>query len=162
PLFARPDAPFIALDARVVVHGLEAKREDLPKPAIRPYPIQYVAPWMMKDGTQILIRPIRPEDEPMMIKFHESLSERSVYFRYFHMMNLNQRTAHERLTRICFIDYNNEMALVAEHKNAETGKSEILAVGRLVKIQGTNEAEFAILITDKYQRCGLGKELLQR
>ena len=68
----------------------------------------------MKDGAEVLIRPIRPEDEPMMVKFHETLSERSVYLRYFHLMNLSQRIAHERLTRICFIDYDREMALVAE------------------------------------------------
>ena len=68
----------------------------------------------MKDGADVLIRPIRPEDEPLMVKFHDTLSERSVYLRYFHLMNLPQRVAHERLTRICFIDYDREMALVAE------------------------------------------------
>ena len=58
-----------------------------------------------------------------MVRFHETLSERSVYLRYFHLMNLEQRTTHERLTRICFIDYDREMALVAEHRNPETGES---------------------------------------
>ena len=71
----------------------------------------------MKDGKEVVIRPIRPEDEPMMIEFHKKLSERSVYLRYFQPLKLTQRTAHERLTRICFIDYNREMALVAERKN---------------------------------------------
>ena len=162
PLLARPGEQAVALDARVIVHGPDAKREDLPKPAIRPYPVQYASPWTMKDGSRLLIRPIRPEDEPMMIKFHQNVSERSVYFRFFHMLNLSYRTAHERLTRICFIDYDRETALVAEHKNAETGEKEILAVGRLVKQQGENEAEFAILIADKYQRSGLGTGLLKR
>ena len=71
-----------------------------------------------------------------MVKFHETLSERSVYFRYFHMLKLNQRVAHERLTRICFIDYDREMALVAERRDPASGEREILGVGRLTKLHG--------------------------
>jgi acetyltransferase len=145
-----------------VVHGPEVKLEDVPRTAIRAYPTKYVAPWTMKDGGSITIRPIRPEDEPAMVKFHETLSERSVYLRYFHLMNLEQRTQHERLTRICFIDYDREMALVAERRNPETGENEILGVGRMSKIHGTKEGEVAVLISDKWHGRGLGKELLQR
>lgn len=116
----------------------------------------------MKDGTPVTIRPIRPEDEPGMVRFHETLSERSVYYRYFHMMNLEQRTTHERLRRICFIDYDREMVLVAERRNSETGESEILGVGRMSKVQWINEAEVAVLVSDKWQGRGLGKELLAR
>ena len=107
------------------------------------------------------IRPIRPEDEPLMVKFHETLSERSVYLRYFQPMKLSQRTAHERLTRICFIDYDREMALVRADA-IRHGEREILGVGRLTKIHGTNDGEVAVLISDKYQGRGLGKELLAR
>jgi len=110
----------------------------------------------------VTIRPIRPEDEPGMVRFHETLSERSVYYRYFHMMNLEQRTTHERLRRICFIDYDREMVLVAERRNSETGESEILGVGRMSKVQWINEAEVAVLVSDKWQGRGLGKELLAR
>jgi len=116
----------------------------------------------MKDGTPVTIRPIRPEDEPAMVRFHETLSERSVYLRYFHLMNLEQRTTHERLTRICFIDYDREMALIAVRRNPDTGEPEILGVGRLMKIHGTNEAEIAALISDQWQGRGLGKELISR
>jgi acetyltransferase len=116
----------------------------------------------MRDGTDVTIRPIRPEDEPLMVKFHETLSERSVYFRYFHLMNVSQRTAHERLTRICFIDYNREMALVAERRDAQSGEREILAVGRLSKIHWSSDAEVAVLVSDKWQGRGLGSELLHR
>jgi len=116
----------------------------------------------MKDGTPVTIRPIRPEDEPGMVRFHESLSERSVYYRYFHMMNIEQRTTHERLRRICFIDYDREMVLVAERRKSETGESEILGVGRMSKVQWINEAEVAVLISDRWQGRGLGKELLAR
>ena len=105
----------------------------------------------MKDGTEVTIRPIRPEDEPLMVKFHETLSERSVYLRYFHMIKLSQRIAHERLTRICFIDYDREMALVADHKNPQTDEHEILGIGRLTKQPGTEEAQFAILVADPVQ-----------
>jgi acetyltransferase len=161
PLLASPDG-LIALDARVVVHGPEVTLEQVPKTAIRAYPTRYVAAWTMKDSNPITIRPIRPEDEPAMVRFHETLSERSVYLRYFHLMNLEQRTQHERLTRICFIDYDREMALVAERRNPETGESEILGVGRMMKIHGTTEAEVAVLISDKWQGRGLGKELLAR
>ena len=161
PLLASPDG-LIALDARVVVHGPEVTLDQVPKTAIRAYPTRYVAAWTMKDGNPVTIRPIRPEDEPVMVRFHETLSERSVYLRYFHLMNLEQRTQHERLTRICFIDYDREMALVAERRNPETGESEILGVGRMMKIHGTTEAEVAVLISDKWQGRGLGKELLAR
>ena len=161
PLLASPEG-LMALDARVVVHGPEVTRDQIPQTAVRAYPSRYVAPWTMKDGGQVIVRPIRPEDEPLMVRFHETLSERSVYLRYFHLMNLEQRTTHERLTRICFIDYDREMALVAVRRNPETGESEILGVGRLMKIHGTREAEIAVLISDNWQGRGLGKELLSR
>ena len=161
PLLASPDG-LIALDARVVVHGPDVRQDQIPKTAIRAYPTRYVSQWAMKDDTPVTIRPIRPEDEPAMVRFHETLSERSVYLRYFHLMNLEQRTTHERLTRICFIDYDREMALVAVRRNAETGESDIIGVGRLMKIHGTNEAEIAALISDQWQGRGLGKELISR
>jgi acetyltransferase len=161
PLLASPDG-LVALDARVVVHGPEVKESDIPTTAIRPYPTQYISSWTLKDGTPVAIRPIRPEDEPAMVKFHETLSERSVYLRYFHLMNLEQRTTHERLTRICFIDYDREMALVAVGRNRETGESEILGVGRMMKLVGSNEGEVAVLVSDKWQGRGLGRELLSR
>jgi acetyltransferase len=97
-----------------------------------------------------------------MVRFHESLSPESVYYRYFSQLKLDQRIAHERLTRICFNDYDREIGLVVEHKNSKTGALEILAVGRLSKARGLNEAEFALLISDPWQRQGLGTELLKR
>ncbi len=161
PLLASSER-LTALDARVVLHEPEVSEEELPKLAICPYPQQYVAPWTLKDGSPITIRPIRPEDEPLIVQFHETLSEQSVYFRYFHLMKLSRRTAHERLTRICFIDYDREMALVADYKNPDTGEHEILGVARLSKLHGVNEAEFAMLVSDPYQHQGLGTELLGR
>ena len=98
-----------------------------------------------------------------MVKFHESLSEQSVYMRYFHMLGLDQRTAHERLTRICFIDYDREMALVAERTNPDSGEPEILGAARLSRRGGIHdEAEFSVLISDRFQRRGLGTLLLSK
>ncbi len=160
PLLASPER-LLALDARVLIHGREVREEQLPKPAIRPYPVQYVAAWKMKDGTDLTIRPIRPEDEPLMIQFHERLSDRSVYLRYFQPLKLSQRTAHERLTRICFIDYDREMALVAVQRLPD-GSHVVLGVGRLSKLHGRDEAEIAVLVGDEYQHQGLGTELVSR
>jgi len=161
PLLASAER-LIALDARVVVHPSEVTAEQLPKLAIRPYPTQYVSAWTLKDGTHVLVRPIRPEDEPMLVRFHETLSARTVFMRYLHIIKLSQRVAHERLTRICFIDFDREMALVVEHKDPENGEPQIIAVGRLKKVHATRDAEFAILITDEFQARGLGSELLRR
>jgi acetyltransferase len=162
PLLASPQR-LLALDARVVLHGPDTEEEDLPRPAIRPYPRQYVQTEELRDGTPVVVRPIRPEDEPLMVKFHASLSEQSVYMRYFHMLGLDQRTAHERLTRICFIDYDREMALVAEHTDPQTGEKEILGVARLSRRGGvTEEAEFSVLIRDAFQRRGLGTLLVSQ
>jgi acetyltransferase len=158
PLLASAET-LIALDARVVLHDPELSTSDLPRLAIRPYPAQYFRPWQLKDGGQVNIRPIRPEDEPLMVKFHESLTEHTVYMRYFHALKLSTRVAHDRLVRIAFVDYDREMVLVAVKQHPER---EIIGVGRLSKIYGSGEAEFAILISDAYQGHGLGSELLTR
>jgi acetyltransferase len=159
PLLASSER-LLALDARVVLHRPELAASHLPRPAIRPYPTQYVTRWKLRNGTPVVIRPIVPEDEPLIVQFHQTLSERSVYYRYFTPMRLEQRIAHERLTRICFNDYDRELALVAEHDDKHTGLHEILGVGRLSKLRAANEAEFAILISDRWQHQGLGTQLL--
>ncbi len=161
PLLASADR-LIALDARVLVHASDISLDRLPKSAVRPYPIQYAAPWTARNGTPVMIRPIQPEDEPLIVRFHETLSDESVYLRYFHPMKLSQRIAHERLIRICFSDYDRELALVVEHRDAATGAREILAVGRLSRLHASNEAEFAILVSDRFQHQGIGTELLRR
>jgi len=160
PLLASPEG-LVALDARVVVHAQNFPEAKLPLPAIRPYPTQYVSRWKMKDGTAVTLRPIRPEDEPLMVKFHETLSEESVYYRYFSQLKLPERIQHERLTRICFNDYDREIALVVDHKNPKTNEHEILGVGRLSKVHGSGEGEFALLVSDEYQSLGVGKHLLE-
>ncbi len=99
PLLASPER-FIALDARVVLHDPDLPDAQLPRLAIRPYPRQYVGTWRSGDGTGMTIRPIRPEDEPLMVRFHQGLSERTVHERYLRDLGLAERTGHERLTRV--------------------------------------------------------------
>jgi acetyltransferase len=90
------------------------------------------------------------------------LSERSVMMRYTYLIALSERVAHDRLVRICFNDFDRELALVADHQDPYTGQPEIMAVGRMTKIPGTEDAQFAILVADTFQRRGLGAELLRR
>jgi len=160
PLIASHEG-LLALDARVLIH--EAKDESaLPRLAIRPYPSQYVAPWTMKDGTEVVIRPISAEDEMLMRKFHESLSDKTVYMRYLSPMLLSTRITHERLARVTHNDYDREIALVAEGEE-ENGEKAVFGVARLSKLRGRDEeARYTMLISDRYQGQGLGKELLSR
>lgn len=158
PLLATSER-LLALDARIVLHGPGVSLEQLPRLAIRPYPAQYVWEWRLKDGTPVTIRPIRPEDEPLMVEFHTTLSERSVYLRYFCSLSLSTRVEHERLVRICFASYDHGFALVADYTNPASGRHEILGVGRFTAINGS-EAEAAVLVTDQWQTRGLGTELL--
>jgi acetyltransferase len=160
PLFASGE-DLVALDARVILHDPKTTEDQLPKLAIRPYPTQYVENWKLKGGTPVTVRPIRPEDEPAMVGFHQGLSERSVYLRYFSPLKLQQRIAHSRLLRICFNDYDREIALVAEHSLGK-GRFEILGVARMSKIHASRTAEFAVVVTDKWQNKGLGSELTKR
>jgi len=160
PLLVSPKQ-MLALDARIVLHPPGTREDRLPRLAIRPYPTRYALPWKLKDRSAATIRPIRPEDEPLMVKFHHTLSERSVYLRYFGPLKLDQRVTHERLSRICFIDYDREMVLVVERRDPKTHEAEILGVGRLSKLHGANEAEFALTVSDLWQGHGLGTQLLK-
>jgi acetyltransferase len=152
----------LALDARVLLYEKDVTEDQLPRLAIRPYPTQYVKPWTMKNGAGVTIRPIRPEDEPLMTRFHERLSERTVQLRYFYPMRLSQRIEHERLSRITFIDYDREMALVAEAREDRSGEPQIIAAARLIKLYGGEDAEFTILVSDAWQGQGLGSEMLRQ
>jgi acetyltransferase len=161
PLLASADG-LLAVDARVVLHDPKTSAAALPVPAIRPYPIQYARPHRLRDGTEVMVRPVRPEDEGMLIAFHRTLSETSVRQRYLAPLKLDQRTTHERLIRVCFSDYDRDIALVVEHRPAG-GVPEIIAVGRLSRRSATaSDAEFALLVADAWQRRGLGIELLRR
>jgi len=151
-----------ALDARIILHPASLPEEQLPRSAIRPYPNQYSCEWVTRNGHRLRIRPIRPEDEPKMVVFHRKLSDQAVHMRYLAGISYQQRTAHERLTRVCAIDYELEMALVAETLENGTSRGEIVGVGRLIREVDMNSGEFALVVTDDFQRRGLGAELLRR
>lgn len=125
--------------------------------APRPDPSACIGKWTARDGASVTIRPIRAEDEPRMVRFHASLSDRSVYLRYFHHLSLDARVTHERLAQVCFVDYDRATVLVAE---SSTG--DIVGVGRLAREHGSPDAEFALLISDAWHEHGLGTELLRR
>lgn len=154
PLLASPSG-FIALDARIILHDPKTSEKELPKSAIRPYPKQYSESIMLKDGTKALLRPIRPDDEPRIIKFYEDLSQEALRQRYLKMMHYEELVAHERLLRICFNDYDREISLVVEIKG------EILGVGRFSKIPGSSDATFALIVKDRWQNQGIGSKILK-
>jgi acetyltransferase len=160
PLMASPEQ-LLALDARVLVYGSDISEDKLPELAIRPYPIQYASTWTTKGQRQITIRPILPEDEPYLAKFHTTLSDRTVYMRYLQPMMLSERVVHERLSRLCHCDYDREIALVAEDKTSD-GEQRILGVGRLSKIHGADEARLSILVGDPFQGLGIGSQLVRQ
>lgn len=144
-----------ALDARVV---LMAPGEKEAKLSIRPYPAEYATRWNTRAGIEVDIRPIRPEDEPLMVPFHRLLSEQTVRRRYFRSIGLDERIAHDRLVRVCFNDYDREIALVAI---AHDPTEKIVAVSRLTRLRGRPDAVFSQLVADPYQNQGIGSELLR-
>lgn len=157
PLLASPEG-IIALDARVVLHSLDIPDEKLPKLAIRPYPSEYIKTIQLKNGLQVTLRPILPEDEPLAVAFHRELSEHSVRQRYFEFLSLDERVAHERLVRICFNDFDREIATVAEIKQGSN--HQIIGIARLSIIPGTRFAKLTMMIADAYHRLGLGHNFL--
>src|SRR5690606_36054300 len=105
------------------------------------------------DGRPLTIRPIRPEDEPLIAQFHTTLSEQTVYGRYLQVLPLDRRTIHERLSRLCFIDYDRQIALVAI--DVQQANPCLAGVARLIKLHDTSAAEFALVVADPYQLAGL-------
>eukprot|EP00127_Corallochytrium_limacisporum_P002762 Clim_evm6s139 gene=Clim_evmTU6s139 len=188
----------VVLDATVRLFPPFIPYASLPRPAIRPYPLQYIRRgWHARNrrdshhsevaisdsshsgnnsnGTppganiNLTFRPIKPEDEPAVRDFHASLSRQSVYLRYFGFVNLEARIAHERLARLCFIDYDREMALIVHVDNIP---DTVVAMGRLSRphlghgpttadIPGSAvEGEISLIVSDEWHGHGIGKELV--
>jgi len=112
------------------------------------------------DGWE-LIRPICPDDEERMVRFHKGLSERSVYMRYFASLSLATRTLHSRLARICLTDPECQTVLAAIGRNPQSGEQDIIGVGRLNKLADPSQAEVAVLVRDEFHGRGLGAALLR-
>ena len=151
PLLASPEG-LIALDARVLLGAAKTRL------AIEPYPNQHTTTWRLPNGTEVIVRAIRPEDEPLIEDHHRSLSEQSIRMRFFSMVKSLSR---DSLIRLCHLDYAREMALVAVRKNAE-GKPEIIGVSRYYMNPQTRSAEFAVIVRDAHHGAGLGQYLMER
>ena len=146
----------IALDARIVIDENAVKQEqsEFSHLIISPYPTRYIQPWLCSDGRSVLLRPIRPEDEPLEHELIAGLSPESSRFRFFYII---KDISHEMLSRFCNIDYSREIAIIAESNTG--GKIRNVGVGRLVIQPGTQIGEFATLVTDDFQGIGLGHKL---
>jgi acetyltransferase len=156
PVLATPER-VVALDARLLLCPADQPPQQRPRLAIHPYPNQYVAPFRLKDGREALVRPIRPEDEPLIIALHAGHSEHTIRMRYFSLVKTLSR---DSLIRLCHLDYDREMALTAVVD--EGGQSRLLGVSRYYLNPETGAAEFALVVSDAYQRQGLGRHLMER
>lgn len=152
PLVVTP-TDVIALDARIVVD-----EEILKKPVkeyshliLRPYPESLIKSAKLKDGTEIILRPIKPEDEPLWLELLASCSKESIYHRFRYDFYFD---SHDVASQFCFIDYDREIAIVAEVE--EDGHKKIIGVGRLIADPDVEVMEYAILITDAWQKKELG------
>jgi acetyltransferase len=155
PLLVTADGA-TALDARVILDRKIALASPHPYShlAIRPYPDEYVRRGTLTDGTDVLLRPIRPEDEPMWHQLLKNCSERSLWLRFRYLF---KETTHEMATRFCFVDYDRTMAIVAEIDDA--GERQLIGVARLVADADHGNAEYAVLVADEWQGLGLGNLL---
>jgi acetyltransferase len=155
PLLVTPD-DVIALDARIILDHDAILNPPRPYAhlAICPYPEEYTKTVKLKDSRKILFRPVKPEDEPLWHGLLSSCSEESIWMRFRYLF---QQTTHEMATRYCFIDYDREIAIVAEIE--EQGERKLIGVGRLVADADHENAEFAVLVADAYQGQGLGAQL---
>jgi acetyltransferase len=153
PLFANENSIF-ALDARVIVRPTNMRSPE--HMVISPYPSRYETFWSLDDGTSVVLRPIRPEDEGMMKELFNTFSQKTILYRFFHIL---KSMPHERLVRYTQIDYDREMAMVAVASDSD--KERILGVGRVTYYPNLEASEFSIVVGDPWQGKGLGKKLLQ-
>ncbi len=144
------------LDARILIdkdravreHGLHAHL------VISPYPKRYETRWKMRNGEEVILRAIKPEDEPLWLDMFRAFSEESIRYRFFQMI---KDTPHEVRVRYCNIDYDREIAIVPEL--TRDGKRRILGVGRLILGPDGKSGEFAIIVADEFQGNGLGTKM---
>jgi acetyltransferase len=151
-----------ALDARTIIDPTVTLRrsDSYPHLVMMPYPTRYVTPWKLKDGTDVILRPIRPEDEPRELEFIKGLSRETSRFRFFQII---KDLPHDALVRFCNIDYDREMAFVAETTETDSNRMPRrieIGVSRLVLDPNMKRGEFAVVIADKYQAKGLGTKLV--
>ncbi len=156
PLIADPEG-VIAVDARVTVDSFPPRPGRYGHMAIHPYPTHLITQWQLADGTDIVIRPIRPEDAGIEQAFVRNLSPQSRYYRF--MQSLRELTP-EMLVRFTQIDYDRELALIAVTTSPDGGIE--LAVGRYITNPDGGSCEFALVVADEWQGRGVGTRLMQQ
>lgn len=146
----------VALDARIILdpRGLH-HNTPYPHLVVAPYPMRYVSRWHLRDGTEVLLRPVRPEDEPLEHEMFMSLSEATLRERFYQTI---KTMTHEMHARCCNIDYDREMAIVAEIR--ENGKRRIIGIGSFMIGADGKSCEFSVLIHDDFQGQGLASKLV--
>jgi acetyltransferase len=155
PLIAS-NGEFTVLDARMIIDPSAIDHAGAyPHLVIVPYPTKYVNPWKLKDGTEVTLRPIKPEDEPIELEFIRGLSTETSRFRFFQII---KDLPHEALVRFCNIDYDREMAIIAETREGDRNLE--IGVSRLILEANKKRGEFAVVVADKYQGKGLGVKLV--
>jgi acetyltransferase len=148
----------VALDARVIIDE-DVLKQPVPQYShllLRPYPERYIKTVTLADGTETLLRPIKPEDEPLWLEMLGSCSKEAIYSRFRYNFHFD---SHEVATQFCYIDYARELGIVAEIE--EEGRRKLIGVGRLIADPDLDNVEYAVLITDAWQRKDLGKILTQ-
>jgi len=155
PLVAA-NGKFCVLDARVIIDpNVIDHHQPFPHLVITPYPAKYIVPWKLKDGTEVTLRPVKPEDEPLELEFIRGLSTETSRFRFFQII---RDLPHDALVRFCNIDYDREMAIIAEKREGD--RTIEIGVSRLIIDPGKRRGEFAVVVADNYQGRGLGTKLV--
>ncbi|NWF86908.1 GNAT family N-acetyltransferase [Candidatus Bathyarchaeota archaeon] len=156
PLFIDQKEAY-AIDARIVVDNKRVfeKFEPHQHLVISPYPKKYETLWKLRDGRTVLLRPIKPEDEPLWLEMFQNFSEESIRYRFFQII---KDTPHEVRVRYCNIDYDREIAIVPELN--ENGQRKILGVVRVSLEPDRKSGEIAFIIADPWQGLGLGTKMV--
>ncbi|MBS7608767.1 MAG: bifunctional acetate--CoA ligase family protein/GNAT family N-acetyltransferase [Candidatus Bathyarchaeia archaeon] len=147
----------IAIDARIIIDKelVFKKVEPHQHLVISPYPKKYETLWKMRDGRTVLLRPIKPEDEPLWLEMFQNCSEESIRYKLFQTL---KHMPHEVRVRYCNIDYDREIAIVAEL--TENGKRKIIGTARVSIDPDGKSGELAFLVADPWQGLGLGTKLV--
>ncbi|MFC1899509.1 bifunctional acetate--CoA ligase family protein/GNAT family N-acetyltransferase [Chloroflexota bacterium] len=145
-----------SLDIRIILDPKTPNNNNSAYPhlIIMPYPAHYIQPWICKDGRQVLLRPVKPDDEILEKKLFDSLPESAIRYRFMHVI---KEMSHDMLTRFCNIDYDREMAIIAEYK--DDGETYIVGVGTLSIPTGSDSGEFSWVVAQEFEGVGLGLKL---
>ena len=150
------DGQPVAVDARIIIdQSVLDGTPEAPHLVITPYPTRFISPWRLADGTDIILRPIKSEDEPMIAQMLATMSDEALHERFYEGV---PRFDHDRLVRFTNIDYERELAIVAE-LTTKRGKR-IIGVGRLIGDPERDEAEFTVIVHDEFHNRGLGFKLV--